>query len=550
MRKAIYVVGGVIVLLVIAILVLPFVIDANQFRPKIESAMDSSLNRKVEIGNIKLSIFSGGVSVDGVTISDDPAFGREPFLKAKSVTVGVELMPLILHREVHVTAFSVDDPEVTLLRSASGTWNFSTLGATASKPKVAESSPSRPNPDAPSSETDVSVQRLTINNGKLSVGNVGSSAKRREYSAVNLEASNLSYTSEFPFKLTAKTPGNGSAKLEGKAGPLNRADAEETHVDASLEVRNLDLASTGFTDPSSGIAGLLDFTGNLNSNGQRMNSRGKVNASKLQLVQGSTPAREPVQIDYDTDYELKPQTGVLKQGDVHIGKALARLAGTYHTAGETTSVQMKLNGENMPAQDLESVLPALGVILPSGASLQAGTLNANLSISGPVNRLVTSGPVSLSNGKLAGFDLGSKMGAVGAFAGLKKGADTEIQTFSSDLHVAPEGIRADNVNLIVPAIGSLMGNGTIASSHALDFKMIARVSNNSSPMGEIGNVLGAGAKGNGIPFLIQGTTSNPVFLPDVRGMVGGLAKGLPNTPPTQQDIGGVIQGLLGKKKKP
>ncbi|MFY9531625.1 MAG: AsmA family protein [Candidatus Acidiferrales bacterium] len=541
MRKAIYIAGGVIVLLVIVIVVLPFLIDANQFRPKIESAMDSSLNRKVEIGNIKLSIFSGGVSVDGVTISDDLAFGREPFLKAKSVTVGVELIPLIFSREVRVTAFSIDDPELTLLRSASGKWNFSTLGATASKPKAA---------DEPSSETNVSVQRLTMNNGKLVVGNLGSSGKRHEYSAVNLEASNLSYTTQFPFKLTAKTPGNGSLKLEGKAGPLNRVDAEETPVDARLEVRNLDLASTGFIDPSSGIAGLLDFTGNLNSNGQRMTSRGKVNATRLQLVQGSSPAREPVQIDYDTDYELKPQTGVLKQGDVHIGKALARLTGTYHTAGEITSVQMKLNGENMPAQDLESLLPALGVILPSGASLQGGTLNANLATSGPVNRLVTSGPVNLSNSKLAGFDLGSKMGAVGAFAGLKKGADTEIQTFSSDLRVAPEGIRADNLNLIVPAIGNLTGNGTIASDHALDFKMVARLTNTGTALGVIGNVMGGGQKGSGIPFMIHGTTSNPVFVPDVGGMVGGLTKGMPNTVPTQQDVGGLLQGLMGKKKKP
>jgi AsmA protein len=541
MKKVLWIIGGVIAVLLLVIVLLPFVIDANQFRPKIESAMDTALNRKVEIGNIKLSIFSGGVSVENLSISDDPAFGREAFLKAKSLTVGVELMPLIFHRELNVTGITIDEPEVTLLRSASGTWNFSTLGATASKPKAADPS---------SSEQNVSVQRLTISNGKLFVGNLGSGAKRREYSAVNLEASDLSYTTQFPFKLTAKTPGNGSLKLDGKAGPLNRVDAEETPVDAGLEVRNLDLASTGFIDPSSGIAGLLDFTGNLNSNGHRMNSRGKVNASKLQLVQGSLPAREPVQINYDTDYELKPQSGVLKQGDVHIGKALARLTGTYHTSGETTSVQMKLNGENMPAQDLESVLPALGVILPSGASLQAGTLNANLAISGPVNHLVTSGPVNLSNGRLAGFDLGSKMGAVGAFAGLKKGADTEIQTFSSDLRVAPEGIRADNLDLIVPAIGNLTGNGTIASDHALDFKMVARLTNAATPLGVIGNVMGGGQKGSGIPFMIHGTTSNPVFVPDVGGMVGGLTKGIPKTVPTQQDVGGMLQDLLGKKKKP
>jgi AsmA protein len=84
MKKVLWIIGGVIAVLLLVIVLLPFVIDANQFRPKIESAMDTALNRKVEIGNIKLSIFSGGVSVENLSISDDPAFGREAFLKAKS----------------------------------------------------------------------------------------------------------------------------------------------------------------------------------------------------------------------------------------------------------------------------------------------------------------------------------------------------------------------------------------------------------------------------------------------------------------------------------
>ena len=71
--------------------------------------------------------------------------------------------------------------------------------------------------------------------------------------------------------------------------------------------------------------------------------------------------------------------------------------------------------------------------------------------------LVTSGPVSLSNAKLAGFDLGSKMGALSSFAGVPKGTDTMIQTLSADLRIAPEGIRVDKLLVVVPAIGSIIG---------------------------------------------------------------------------------------------
>jgi AsmA protein len=544
-RKVIFIVGGVVVALVLLITLVPFLMDANQYRPKIESAMSSALGRKVTMGNIRLSIWSGGVSVDTLSISDDPAFNSGAFLNAKSVAMTVKLMPLIFSHEIHVTGLKIDEPQATLLRSASGTWNFSTLGATGSKQNSV---------DATSSDPNISVQRLILKNGTLFVGNVGANAKRNEYDQVNLDASDLSFTTQFPFELTAQTPGNGSVKLTGKAGPLNRRDTAETPLNASFTVKNLDLASTGFLNASSGIAGLLDLTGNLSSDGLRMSSQGKVAVSKLQLTPGSSASREPVQFDYNTDYELKPQTGVLKQGDVHIGKALARLSGTYNTSGETPSVQMKLNGEGMSATDLEAVLPAFGVILPSGASLKDGTLNDTLTISGPVNRLVTTGPVKLSNAILTGFDLGSKLGALSSFAGLPRGSDTIIQILSCDLSVAPEGIRAENINLIVPAIATLTGNGTIAPNHALDFKMLAHLSSSalSGILSLASTAGGQNGNGNVIPFKIQGTASNPVFVPDVTGIVGGFAKsaisGIPSAVPSSgQDLGKTLGGLFGKK---
>ena len=69
---------------------------------------------------------------------------------------------------------------------------------------------------------------------------------------------------------------------------------------------------------------------------------------------------------------------------------------------------MKLSGQGMPVSDLEGVMPAVGITLPSGASLQSGGLAANLTINGPADKLVIAGPVNLSNGKLAGFNLKSE----------------------------------------------------------------------------------------------------------------------------------------------
>ena len=73
---------------------------------------------------------------------------------------------------------------------------------------------------------------------------------------------------------------------------------------------------------------------------------------------------------------------------------------------------MKLDGQGMPVTDLQGVLPAVGVTLPSGASLSSGGLNVNFTLDGPVDKLVIVGPVDMENAKLAGFNLKSKLGAL------------------------------------------------------------------------------------------------------------------------------------------
>ena len=107
MKKPLIIIAVVVVLLLIVIVALPFLIDVNQFKPKLQSDLGTALGRKVEVGNIKLAIFSGGVAIDDLAISDDPAFSRELFLKAKQLTVGVNLIPLIFSKKLEVRSFGV-----------------------------------------------------------------------------------------------------------------------------------------------------------------------------------------------------------------------------------------------------------------------------------------------------------------------------------------------------------------------------------------------------------------------------------------------------------
>jgi AsmA protein len=573
-RKPLLIVGGIVVLLFLIILALPFFINVNQFKPTLETKLGVAMGRKVGIGDIGLSIISGAVTVKDVSVADDPAFSNSPFLTAKSLDVGVEMMPLIFSRQLNISSFTIQDPEISLLHNANGTWNYSTLGAAGqSKTSAPAAAPApatggggaAPTPTAPG----FSVDKLKIANGKIIVGTVGSKAKPSVYSNVNLEASDLSYTTQFPFKLTATGPGNADLKVEGKAGPINQTDTSLTPLNATVNVQHLDLATTGFIDPASGIAGIVDFDGSLGSDGKQMSSKGTVKANKLKASAAGQPSSVPVTLDYATDYTLKSQAGVLNQGDVHIGNALAHLTGNYNTSAEPTKVDMKLNAQGMPLGDLEGFLPAVGVVLPPGSKLQGGTLTANLTITGPVDKPVIVGPVNLSNAKLAGFSLKSKLGALSSFTGLGGaggGSDTEIQTLSANVRNDPSGSKIDNLNLVVPTIGTVTGAGTVSAAGQLDFKLVAKLAGALGGISQVAggaggiasSLTGGGAKGNssggGIPFKVQGTTSNPQVIPDIGGAMGNMVKGsIPGVGNAGNPAGAAsnaLGGLLGKKKKP
>ena len=128
MKRALQIVGIVVGLLLIVAIALPFIIDVNSFRPRLESELSTALGRQVKVGNLKLSLLSGSVSAEDLSIADDPSFSKDPFVRAKSLDVGVDVMPLIFSKALHVNDLTLTQPEIVLLRTSAGKWNFSSLG--------------------------------------------------------------------------------------------------------------------------------------------------------------------------------------------------------------------------------------------------------------------------------------------------------------------------------------------------------------------------------------------------------------------------------------
>src|SRR3954468_3400133 len=555
MKRLLIISGIVVGVLLLIIIAVPLFINVDSFRPDLEKKLSAALNRQVHIGKLDASLLSGGASASDISIADDPAFNKGPFLKAASVKVGAELMPLIFSKQLKVTSLTIQKPDITLLKNAAGKWNYSTMGATAQKQKT--------QPEPSGKAPDVSVDTFEIAGGTVRVGHSSGhcAGKERVYQNVNLTAHNISATSAMPFTLSADMPGGGSLNLEGTAGPLNPTDSTKSPLDAKVTLKHADLAATGFVDPSSGVAGILDFDGQIKSDGHKLHSEGKAKAADLRVVKGGQPAKQPVALDYKSDYALDSDTGTIN-ANLHTGNSLTNASGTLNAKGEDTLANLKIVGKNMAVNDVEGLLPAFGVVLPSGASLQGGNINMDLNATGPLDRLVIDGPLKIEGTHLSGYNLGSKLGAIAAFTGNKSSTDTLIQTFSSALRVAPEGIKADNIVLDVPSLGIVTGNGVITGDNSLNFKMLVKLSGAANNL--LGSLTGvsASAQSKGLPFLITGKTSNPVFRPALGGAVAGdlqnsllqAVQGNKGKTDGQQnqkpDLKDALGGLFGKKKKP
>ena len=59
-------IGIVVAAFVVLLLLLPLIINVNSFRPKIESELSNALGRKVEVGDLSLSILRGSVSAANI----------------------------------------------------------------------------------------------------------------------------------------------------------------------------------------------------------------------------------------------------------------------------------------------------------------------------------------------------------------------------------------------------------------------------------------------------------------------------------------------------
>jgi AsmA protein len=529
---------GAVVLVILAVLIVPFFVNADSFRPMLENQLSSALGRKVTLGKLSFSLLSGSVVADQLSVADDPAFSTEPFLQAKSLKIGVDVGAFVFHRQIDVKKFVAESPEIHLISNQNGIWNYASLGRTQTN-----SAPS----GAGTPQFIVGVAQIT--DGKVVVSSIPATAQPFVYDAVDITVDNLSYGHVMPFSLTANLPGTGTVALSGTAGPINQQDASATPLNAQLTVRDFNPVKAGLLPASAGIGMDADIDAQLKSDGKTATSNGRIVAQHLLLAKNGTPASNPVNLTYKVQDDLKAQTGELRDMAIETGPVTVHVAGTFATKNPATTVDLHVNAIKVPVDAVEALLPAVGVRLPTGSQLKGGALTAQLAVTGTATAPTIAGPIEVDDSQLAGFDLGSKIQGLRAITGTS-GA-TAIQVLHADVRQTPAQTELSNINCVVPAIGTATGQGTVTASGALNFQLTAKLSGTGAVGATIdtaaqalgglaGNLLHSASNAS-VPMTITGTTSNPVIRADVQAMMKGSAGTA-----AKKSLGNLLQGLVPK----
>ncbi len=124
--------GILVVLVVGAVIIIPMVVDPNDFKDEITAEVKKATGRELLMGgDLGLSIFPWlGLELNGLRLSNAPGFGDQPFAAVKHAQVRVKLMPL-LSKTLEVDTLRVEGLQLNLAKAKDGRTNWQDLAGAA-----------------------------------------------------------------------------------------------------------------------------------------------------------------------------------------------------------------------------------------------------------------------------------------------------------------------------------------------------------------------------------------------------------------------------------
>jgi len=305
-RRAIWVLVGV--LLVVALIITPPLINVNRLRLRIASKMSESLGRPVHLDSVTLNVLPvPGFTLQNLVVSEDPAFGYEPVITAASVRATVRVSSL-WRRHVEFSTIRFEEPtSVNLVRRADGRWNFESILLHAAQAETAPTAQTKPGPAPRFPYIEATGARVNVKLGEEKMPLALTDAEFALW---------LPSPQEWRLRLQAKpartdTFVSDTGVLTVEAALQRAARVEDVPIEMTVEWKRAPLgeASRVLTGNDAGWRGGVDATANLQGTLGDAVLGGNVRLSELRRAE-FIPAR-PLDVDVECGGHLAVVVAVL-----------------------------------------------------------------------------------------------------------------------------------------------------------------------------------------------------------------------------------------------
>jgi AsmA protein len=191
-KIAAYVVGGLIALIVLALVLIVVFVDPNDYRDDIERVVENETGRKLTLsGDLKLSVFPWlALETGSASLSDAPGFGDEPFVSIQQARVSVRVWPL-LRGQVEVGTVALTSPRIRLITDSTGRNNWADLGEKGDSTPAAD--------EQVTSSAIPTIAGLTVKDASITLDNRQDNT-HRVVRAFNMTTGRLASGEPFDFK--------------------------------------------------------------------------------------------------------------------------------------------------------------------------------------------------------------------------------------------------------------------------------------------------------------------------------------------------------------
>lgn len=441
-RRALWIGGSLVAVLLVAALAVPFLVDINRYHDLIESQAEKMLGRDVTLGRMSLRLLPlPGVSVQPVAIASDRP-GDPPLLKAESLSARARLLPL-LRGEIAVASLVVTRPELNLHRHPDGHFNLPEI--TPSAPPTAAGATPAPASRGPA----FTLSRLRIHKARLHL--VDEAVLPGKTVTTTLEGVNLAlddYAPGRPFGLRLETRlpprSSGSLALDGRiALPPDGPGRSTGATDLSLRMKKFQPSSfapyvrsfAGIDPPLGSLSADLRARARVRTNDQKRwelegdgSLEGEIHLRGIVLKSAATGAAAARPGDLDLALDMSLGEGgrrvSFRRLEASTGKTRLAAGGSLDLSGRPGRIDITVRPSQVMAADIATLAAVLGAKFPAGLSSEAPIAFSG-SAAGPLDnpeKMKFRGEIALSGVRYADPTLGKPIEEAGGRLTFENGA--------------------------------------------------------------------------------------------------------------------------------